>query len=159
MNKEAALALGNEASQRDPRTAPFGYYGGGSFVMDGVRLFLWFESMADLVQFLVDGEPQIFDIEDPDDLKAYRDKVKPMLDELQRDGFSEETRAALNAATKDFMVIDWWGQFDELTKGETAFSRDKLEGYLDLDPDEDEAVALQPDDMDGFIEYLQTCGC
>ena len=32
MDKDAALALGDKASQRDPRTAPFGYYGGGSFV-------------------------------------------------------------------------------------------------------------------------------
>ncbi len=156
MDKDAALALGDKASQRDPRTAPFGYYGGGSFVMDGLRLFLWFESMADLAQFLVDGEPQIFDIEDPDDLKAHRDKVKPILDVLQRDGFSEATRAAFNAATSDFMVIDWWGQFEELTKGETAFSRDMLENYFDLD--EDEVAMLKPDDIDGFVEYLQTRG-
>lgn len=157
MNKEAVQNLGEAAMDRDPRKAPFGFFSGGSFVMDSVRVFSWFESMDELASFLLEVEPRIYDIEEPSELASYQAKVLPLLTRLKANGFSEELREELNAVVSEFAVIDWWGKFGEITDGKTDFSRNLIENFLD--PEEGQELQIAPHQMDDFVEYLKTCGC
>lgn len=162
---DAIVKAGEEATERDPRQAPYGFYSGGSFVMDSVRVFNWFESVDALADFLLEVEPAIFDIEG-EDLEAYRVAVMPILQQLKADGFSDELLAAFNEAVKDALVMDWWGEFDELTAGETEFAQGIVSGFVGASDDVDEdgevrepTSGLAPDQLDEFVEYLKTCGC
>ena len=157
MNQEEAHALGEAAMERDPRTAPFGFFSGGSFVLDSSRVFSWFVDMDELAAFLLDVEPLIYDLDDPDELAAFKAKVSPLLAELKANGFNEALREKLNAAVDDFMVIDWWGEFSEITAGKTEFSRNLIENFVD--DEEGRELMVPADEMDGFVEYLMTCGC
>jgi|GEM_PF-3432513 len=157
MNIEEVQKVGEEAMDRDPRKAPFGFFSGGSFVMDSVRVFSWFESMDGLASFLLEVEPRIYDIEEPSELATYKAKVTPLLTRLKANGFSEELREEFNEAIRDFAVIDWWGTFGEITDGKTDFSRNYIESFLD--PEEGQELHIAPDQMDDFVEYLKTCGC
>jgi hypothetical protein len=157
MNMEEAQKHGEVAMDRDPRKAPFGFFSGGSFVLDSARVFSWFENMDELVTFLLEVEPRIYDIEDLSELAAYQAKVSPLLDRLKANGFSEGLRQEVNAAVSEFTVIDWWGKFSEITDGKTDFSRNLIENFVD--PDEGQELQVAPDQMDDFVDYLKTCGC
>lgn len=149
--------LGEAAMDRDPRQATFGFYSGGSFVMDGVRVFSWFESVDELAAFLLNVEPLIYDLDDLDELTAYKVKVTPLLDNLKANGFDEVTRVDMNAAICDFAVIEWWGNFAEILDGETEFSKNLIENFVDSEDGLDSVIPV--DQIDDFVEYLKTCGC
>lgn len=157
MNKEEVLELGEAATVRDPRNAPFGFFAGGSSGMDGVRVFSWFTSVDELIAFLLDIEPRIYDVDEPDDLAVHKSKVSPILEKLKLTGFNDELRNEMNVATNDFSVIDWWGNFSEITDGETEFSQNLIEHFVD--PVEGQNMVVPADKMDEFVEYLITCGC
>lgn len=57
------IAAAERSMERDPRSAPFGFYSGGSFVLDHVRVFSWFESLGEMADFLLEVEPAIYGIE------------------------------------------------------------------------------------------------
>lgn len=144
-----------QAMDRDPRQAPWGLLTGGSFVLDSSRVFMWFESLADLAEHLVNHLPDGYDFEEAD-LEAYRSRVAPLAQRINQEGLTPGLLADLNAAIKSDMVIDWWGAFDELVAGETEFSQRLVGGFLD----EGEPVrALRADELDEFVEHLKTCYC
>jgi hypothetical protein len=47
----------------DPRESPFAFLTGGSFVLDSVRVFMWFKTLDDLLEHLRDNEPRAYDLE------------------------------------------------------------------------------------------------
>lgn len=161
---DATLRIAEEASQRDPRSAPFGIYSGGSFVLDGVRVFSWFRSLDELAEFLLETEPAIYGIED-EDLASYRKAVSPVLERFSTDGFTDELLAELNEAVKSDFTLEWWGRFDELVAGQSNFARNIVTGFLsqaeewsEEQEDDPPVRALREDELDEFVEYLQTCG-
>jgi hypothetical protein len=154
---EQVQELGEAAMNRDPRKAPFGFYSGGSFVMDSSRVFSWFESVDELAAFLLDVEPLIYDMDDPDELAAHKAKVFPILAKLKISGFNDGLREEINAAISEFAVIDWWGNFSEITAGKTEFSQNLMENFVD--PEDGQDLTVPADQMDDFVEYLLTCGC
>ena len=155
MNTTAAEQAAEAALERNPRQAPWGFYSGGSFVIDSSRVFSWFESLSDLGEFLENGLLEIHGIEG-EELKRYQAQLDPLVRQLKADGPNAELLAQVNAVVKDEISIDWWGNFSELIANETGFSRRIASGFLD----EDEAGrALFADELDDFFEYLQTCGC
>lgn len=161
MSNEEALKLGEVAMERDPREAPFGFYSGSASVMsDGIKVFSWFESIDELIAFLVGVEPLIYDIEEEDELAAHRAKVSPILEKLKTDGFNDALREEMNEAINEFGVIHWWGNFSEITAGETEFSKNLIEQFVDDEDIEDgHNLTIPADQMDEFVEYLKTCGC
>lgn len=150
---DIAIDAAAEAVERDPRTAPFGLYSGGSFVLDSVRVFQWFESLEALADHLVEGQAAIYEFEQQD-VDVYRNAVSPIAERLKATGFNDEILKELNAAVRSTYVVEWWGRFDELLAGKTEFSRGILNGYLDSS----ESQSVPEDEMDDFVEYLKTCG-
>lgn len=119
-----------QAMERDPRQAPWGILTGGSFVLDSSRVFMWFESHADLAEHLVNHTPDGYDFEESD-LEAYRARVAPLAQRIREEGLTPGLLADMDAAIKSDMVIDWWGRFDELVACESEFSRQLVAGFLD----------------------------
>jgi len=156
MNDEI-LNLVEVAVDRDPREAPFGIYSGGSFVMDEIRAFSWFESLEALAAYLLDVEPLIYDLDDADELAAYKAKISPMLEKLKANGFNEALREEMNEALKEILVIDWWGNFTELSEGKTEFSKNHISNFVDVEDHNN--MEIQPDQIDNFVKYLRNCAC
>ncbi len=154
MPAETYFATEN-AMGRDPRQAPWGLLSGGSFAMDSVRVFLWFETLADLAVHLVQHLPEGYEFEE-NDLVAYRSRVAPLADRVKDEGLTPGLLAELNAAIKGELIIDWWGGFDELVAGQTEFARRVVSGFFGTTVP---ARALQVDEVDGFVDYLKTCYC
>jgi hypothetical protein len=144
-----------QAINRDPRQAPWGLLSGGSFVMDSVRVFLWFETLADLANHLIQHLPESYEFEE-DDLAAYQARVAPLAIRVKDEGLTPGLLAELNAAIKDNLIIDWWGCFDELVAGETEFARELASGFLGATTS---SRALEGAELDGFVDYLKTCYC
>lgn len=142
-----------EALERDPRVACFGFHIGSSFVLGGVGVFLWFISIQDLKEHLLEVEPKGAGCESDEELNKYQAAVKPILDHIEKEGLSSTVLTKLNEAIKDSSVIFWWGTFDDLLKGENEFTRNTLDGFL---PEEREGGLIRPDEMDEFVSYLQT---
>lgn len=147
--------LAIEPLERDPRTAPFGIFTGGSFVLDSARVFMWFPSLEALADFLLEVQPHAYGYEG-DDLHRYQGSLGPLVQRLKSEGFSDDVLRDLNEQAKKSFVIDWWGKFDEIVAGKTAFAKEIFEGFLD---DGERTLPLTDDDLDDLVEYLATCGC
>lgn len=146
----------NLANTRDPRRFPYGYQSGGSFVLDSARVFLWFDSISNLVRFLLEVQPRVFDIHPGEGLEQYQAVLKPFLERTQQEGLSSDILAKVNDAIKDHAILDWWGTFDDILSGRQPFGRDILDSFL---PEEREGGSIMPEEMDEFVEYLSTYGC
>lgn len=155
MNEAEAFDLMEKSLTLDPRKSCCGIFTGGSFVLDSARVFSWFETVDDLVQHLLEVQPLSYTM-DEDDLAQYQSAIQPLLAELKKQGLSEPLKAEVNAAVRSTYVIDWWGSFDEIKSGPSEFARDLRS---DFRGDAQGAQAIQEDEMEDFIEFLQTCGC
>ena len=151
---ESILSSTEAALERDPRTAPFGIFTGGSFVLDSARVFMWFDSIPELAEFLLEEQPKVYEYEE-EDAATYRAAMTPIVEQLKAEGFSETLRNELNQVAKVTYVVDWWGHFDEIVQAKTEFAQGIVSGFLDAET----LRAIQPDEMDDFLAYLLTCGC
>lgn len=147
--------IASEAMERDPREFPYGYLTGGSFVLDSVRVFVWFRTLDDLIAHLRDVELRIYDLEPGDGLEEYQLRIEPVLTRLRAEGFSEPLREQLNSTVKEVFVVDWWGPYGEVKSGEGEVPRRVLDGFLG---DEREGQALPEVEEEEFVEYLGTWG-
>lgn len=147
-------SMADAAMERDPRSAPFGIFTGGSFALDSVRVFCWFDSLDALADYLASSLPLIYDFDD-EYTSEYQERIAPLLSQIRKEGFSEGLREQFNQYVKDDYVIDWWGVFDELLENETEFARNISSGFLD---EENSTSPIESEQLDEFVEYLQTCG-
>lgn len=150
---EKRKELAYEASERDPRTAPFGIFTGGSFVLDSCRVFCWFKTINELSDYLYEDMAVVYDF-DEEDKKIYQEKVRHVVEKIREQGLSQELREAFNLLVRDDFVVDWWGNFDELVKSETEFAQDIREGFLD---ESEKNRPIKDDELDDFIEHLKVC--
>lgn len=146
--------VAGEAMERDPREFPFGYLTGGSFVMDSVRVFVWFRTLDELLAHIRDIEPRVYDLEPGDGLEEYQARIDPLLAQVRKDGLSEPLREAVNAVTSAAFVVDWWGRYEQLRNGDDDLGRELTEEFRDPDTDD---YASESEEEDAFIEYLRTC--
>ena len=141
--------LGNIASERDPRRAPWGYYCSDDH-MFGAGLFLWFKTKEGLLQFLAEHEGADSEQHDQTTLRPAMRKVANQL--LDRGVGLENGRERFNALLKGHLDIEWVGQFDDLLSGESPFAQKLRAEFLDV------AGAISPQDARDFIEFLRNYG-
>lgn len=154
---EIAMKAGEVAMDRDPRESGYGFFSGGTFVLDTARVFSWFDTIDALIDFLYSVEPEIFDLEG-DDLSAYQHSVKPILHRMRTEGLTDELREEFNLAAGDAFTLDWWGHFGELVEGKTEFSRNLIDSLMDSENESQSSKPILEEDMDEFVEFLKTCG-
>ena len=102
MNKEKAIQIGDDAMNRDPRKANYGLFSGGSFVLDSIRVFMRFETIQELIYFIKNTEPLIFDL-DAEEIKKYEDEITPILEKVLKDGLTSELQNQINDISKAFL--------------------------------------------------------
>ena len=143
-----------EAVEDDPRENPYGHLTGGSFTLDSCRVFTWFPTVAALVKQLLEVQPRVYDLEPGAGLEEYQARVRPILARVSREGLTEEIRLALRPEIDGAVVVDWWGNYEDLREGKVALGRDLLDEFLGDDRAGD---ALSDNEEAEFVEYLQTC--
>ena len=156
MDKETAMNSSMQAMDSDPREAKFGYYAGGSFVLDSLRTFSWFSDLNEMVKHLIEVEPAVYDWSD-EDAAPVRAQLAELLDGLKAGQLTNELRSRVNGITKGFLKLDWWGTFEELTDGETEFAANLRSDFRDFEENGAEG-ALTAAELDGFVAFLKEYG-
>ena len=89
-----------EAHERDPRAYPYGYLTGGSDELKSVRVFVWFRTMDELIDSLLDVEPRMYGVEPKRGLEAYQARVRPILERLKAAGIRRDLAGGIRAADR-----------------------------------------------------------
>ena len=66
VDQSKAIELGDAAMDRELSADTVGYFVGGTFVLDSTRIFFWFDTADDLVDYLIEAEPYIYDLQTPE---------------------------------------------------------------------------------------------
>lgn len=161
-----------EASDRDPRQYPYGY-----FVSDVVGIFTWFRTTDELFDTFVDAEPTVYGSDaEPggnklaEGLEAVRRRVKrPVV-------LGEKLRGEINDVLGDSADLEWWGKLDDLLNGPGEFESDlrawfresqgAVEGEDEEEDEEEEAEESDGDpsrpiesyEVEEFLDYLRDYG-
>jgi hypothetical protein len=145
-----------EAAERDPRGHPFGFLTGGSFVLDSIRVFVWFKTIEDLLEYLRENEPRAYNLEPGAGREEFHAELDPLLAQVRAEGLTEPLRGKLNEVIGSHFVVDWWGTYADLRSGQGEIPRQVLDGFLG---EEREGGMLSDDEEeDEFVEYLGTWG-
>jgi len=151
ISKDDAIEIGDTAMNRDPRKYPFGYFSGGSFVLDSTRVFMWFASKEELIKHIAECDPVIHDLDEAEAV-AFTHEVAQIFN--GNVDLSHENLEKLNSIAKSFLCVEWWGTFDELVRGPSELAKDVR---LSLRDDESDSPVLESE-MDDFIELIQNYG-
>jgi hypothetical protein len=143
-----------EASERDPRTSPWGYHVGSTFVLDSASLFFWFGSQEELLDHLFSVEPLNWGYEMGEELEAYQRGVAPLIARARTEGLTADVCESLNTVTKESFAIAWWGTLDDLLSGSGEFERQIRKGFIDGERDD---TRIGKDEMNEFVDYLKGC--
>jgi hypothetical protein len=152
MAKPELFASAAEAHERDPRSYPYGYLTGGSDELKSVRVFVWFRTMDELIDSLLDVEPRMYGVEPKRGLEAYQQRVRPILDRLRLQGFDDSLRAELAPEADGKFVVDWWGTYSELREGRGALGGQLIEDFLG--PERRRQLLPSGEDT-AFIDFLR----
>ncbi|MAT43652.1 MAG: hypothetical protein CL609_15045 [Anaerolineaceae bacterium] len=165
------------AQQRDDKLSEIIHKGGGfdlsgncygaAVYMDshhpcgGNGGFIWVkekETFIELARYL----PYFFvDIQNPENNHQVWDEVNPIVDLYQSGQLTlEQTRLKMNEAlSPTFLVIEWWGIYDDLRTSENQFAKDLRERYWEEIQDDEEEEPKNdaiPDEMkDEFASWVK----
>jgi len=145
-----------EVMDRDPRVFTYGFFSHDTG--NGVGMFSWFKDVDEMMEFLLNVEPKIFDIEG-ESLKDYTKTISEVEKKVKSVGLNEELRSRISEYVfRDFEIL-WWGTFENLLKDEGDFAKERREGFLSDGEDELLNYNIPEESLEEFIEYLKTCGC
>lgn len=152
MTKSELFASAAEAHQRDPRSYPYGYLTGGIDELGSVRVFVWFRTMDELIDSLLEVEPRMYGVEPKRGLEAYQQRVRPILGRLKEQGFDDSLRAELAPEADGRFVVDWWGTYSELRQGRGDLGGSLLDEFLG--PERRRQLLPSGEDT-AFIDFLR----
>jgi hypothetical protein len=140
------------AHERDPRAYPYGYLTGGSDELKSVRVFVWFRTMDELIDSLLEVEPRMYGVEPKRGLEAYQQRVLPILRRLKEDGFGEALRIEFAPEADGKFVVEWWGTYSELREGRGTLGGQLVEEFLG--PERRKQLLPSGEDT-AFIDFLR----
>lgn len=140
-----------EAHERDPRDHPYGYLTGGTGHLEEVRVFVWFRTLDELAESLLEVEPRAYGLEAGRGLEAYQARVRPLLQRLRQGGFREDLRRDLAPESDGRFAVHWWGTYEELRRGHGPLGGQLVDEFLG---EERRGQLVQPDDEPAFVRFL-----
>lgn len=143
------------AASRDPREAPYGIFTGDRFVLASLRVFLWFESVEQLIDYLLNVEPRRYEVTPGNGLEEYQARMRPILGRVRKEGLTEELLSELNSAQDGGFVVDWWGTYSELRDGRDGFGCEVRDAFVRRRGG-DEMVPVEREEE--FVEFLGNYG-
>ena len=155
MNTRDWDAEAEAAAARDPRLAPFGIFTGDSFVLASLRVFLWFESVDQLIDHLLEVEPRRYEVKPGNGLDEYQARVRPILEQVRKNGLTGRFLSELNPAQDGGFAVDWWGTYSELRDGDSSFAGELRERfYLRMARGKEPIGGVE----DEFVEFIGSYG-
>lgn len=151
MNQDQAIKRCEEAMLRDPRSAPYGYFSGGSFVLDSTRVFMWFETVDELINHIIECDTLVHGLNESE-AEAFGSQARSIFGE--RLELTDEHLTDLNQLAKSFLCIEWWGTFDELTHGDSNLAKDMRSSLRENESD----LNIMVEEMDEFVNLAQNYG-
>lgn len=148
----------DEAMDRDPRQAPFGYFSGSYSPIGGAMCFQWFDSVEALLRQLRDVEPCMYGLAPGQELQKYQAALEPLLQRVAQEGLTQELLAELQGFLPADEEVRWWGRFDELLDGRTDFARRLVQRFYSDEDGEDDSEGVDVEHVNEFVECLRTCG-
>jgi hypothetical protein len=137
---------------RDPRKYPYGYLTGGSDELQSVRVLVWFRTVDELIDSLLEVEPRMYGVEPGRGLEPFQARVRPILERLKEQGFEESLREELAPAADGKFVVDWWGTYSDLREGRGVLGCQLVDEFLG----DERRGQLLPNGADtAFIEFLR----
>jgi hypothetical protein len=152
MAKSMVLESAGAAHERDPREYPYGYLTGGSDELESVRVFVWFRTVDELIESLLEVEPRMYGVEPKRGLEGFQRRVRPILQRLKQQGFDESLRTELAPEADGKFVVDWWGTYSELREGRGQLGGQLVEEFLG---DERRCQLLPSGEDTAFIDFLR----
>ena len=157
------LDAGSLVELRDPRQFGWGFYSKDYSTPPGVGAFSWFESRDELLDYLVNMEPNIwaygFNGVDQETFTRLKTTVQEILAEADLNkGLTDGLRRKISKEF-DNGEISWRGNFSDLHKGDDAFSETLVHEFLDSDNNEEGKPTMVTDEqIPGFIEFCKGFG-
>jgi len=148
------LQTAADATERDPREFPYGYLTGGAVLLVSVRAFLWFRTIDEMIETLLEVEPRVYNVKPGHGLEEYQARVRPILAQVRRQGFKESLRTEFAPDADGKFVVDWWGTYSDLRAGRGALGCQLLDEFLGGSR---RGPCLPAEEEDEFIEFLKTC--
>ena len=146
--------------ERDPRKFPWGIYTQETFI-EGCSVFCWFESPAEILDYIAMAGPHFFCGGPHDDVEGATARLIRWRDRLlsSKRMLKSSIQSMFHSEFKDYEAFLWIGRFDELCKGKGEFANNFLFNYLEVeDESEDQKLAVPMDQIDDFIQYVATHG-
>ncbi len=130
MSQSDLFTSAAQAHERDPRAYPYGYLTGGSEELESVRVFVWFRTMEELIDSLLDVEPRMYGVEPRRGLEEFQQRVRPILERLRQQGFDESLRAEFAPEADGKFAVYWWGTYSDLREGRGELGEQLVEEFL-----------------------------
>jgi hypothetical protein len=138
--------------QRDPRQYPYGYLTGGTDELRSVRVFVWFRTIDDLIESLLEIEPRMYGVEPRRGLESFQNRVEPILQRVRKQGLTDELREEFAPDSDGRFVVDWWGTYSQLREGRGEIGGHLVEEFLG----HERRRQLLPNGEDtAFIDFLR----
>ncbi|MFC1953600.1 hypothetical protein ACFLVZ_00970 [Chloroflexota bacterium] len=158
------IEAGGIVEVRDPRQFGWGYYSKDTSNSPGVGAFSWFESLDELLNYLVNIEPNIWSYGvngvDEETYTKLKTKIQEILnkDDLKK-GLTNKLREKISTELKEGEIC-WWGEFSDLYTGNDSFSRQLIGGYLgdDEEPENNESKVVTEEQIPEFLEFCRGFG-
>ena len=140
------------AHERDPRKFPYGYLTGGTDELASVRVFVWFRTIDELIESLLEIEPRMYGVEPKRGLEEFHERVSPILQKVRQQGLTDSLRVELAPEADGRFVVEWWGTYSELREGRGALGGQLVQEFLG----HERRMQLLPSGEDtAFIDFLR----
>ncbi|WP_326519056.1 hypothetical protein [Acinetobacter sp. CAAS 2-6] len=156
IENSVAVSMGEVATDFCPTLNSCGYFARGAFALENLCVFKWFESPTDLSDHLLEIEMLMFQL-DRRQLKALYQVVWPMLHDLTHETLTSELREEINRQFQDMLILEWWGSFEDLAFGSSAFAG-KVRKHFRFQKLELSDAPLHVNEQNQFIEYIRSYG-
>jgi hypothetical protein len=145
-------------SERDPNRFPWGCYT-KERQETYVGLFLWFESLHEMLTYLAEIELAIY-LGDDDDNSEVKEMTQKLIDTRDRQLSPRKISLAklkseLELVLGEYLSFAWIGTFTDLCEGKGSFAADVVGQFLSDDEEEGATPAIPPDRQSEFIEFLR----
>lgn len=152
MSNTNIFEAASKAHERDPRQHPYGYLTGGVDEFDSVRVFVWFRTIQEMIESLLEVEPRMYGVEPKRGLEAYQERVRPILARLPNEGLNPSLLAEFAPESDGRFALDWWGTYGDLRNGCGVLGCRLVDEYLG----EERCGQLLPStEESAFINFLR----
>lgn len=159
---EKAEANWNEVVHGAPDGNAWGFFSYGDAcgaIGGGVGMFTWFDSRAELLEFIASTLPCSPPGPSEADVDTVEAETRQIIDALSVGKLEDsEAVARLNRVLASFSHIEWIGTFEALLSGPHEYASLVRGHFRGRDADRNDTSPIQPQETTDFQDFLMTWG-